>query len=43
VSLSSLAIPQARWPQVSMLETDVDQSGCLGSTISFTYTGQADG
>lgn len=38
-SLSSLGVPQTKWPQVRMLDTLQLQDGCKGATIQFTYSG----
>ena len=42
-SLSSLNVPQGKWPQLKMLDTAQLQDGCKGATIQlvFTGTGQA--
>ncbi|MEV7607786.1 hypothetical protein AB0N65_20325 [Paenarthrobacter sp. NPDC089322] len=43
-SLSSLGVPQTKWPQVRMLDTPQLQDGCKGAALHLTYTGtgQAD-
>jgi hypothetical protein len=42
-SFSSLGLPPATWPQVSMLDTAFDQTGCLGAKLTFAYAGTAVG
>jgi hypothetical protein len=41
VSLAGLRLPEAGWPQLKMLDTDVDQTGCLGAVLTLRYTGTA--
>ncbi len=39
VSLQTLAIPQANWPVIEMLETNTNQDACEGATLTLTYSG----
>jgi hypothetical protein len=39
VSLQTLAIPQANWPVIAMLETHTNQDACEGATLTLTYSG----
>ena len=38
-SLTSLGVPQSKWPQVRMLDTLQLQDGCKGATLQLTYSG----
>ena len=38
-SLSAMSIPQARWPQVNMLNTSFNQDACKGVTLNLSYSG----
>jgi hypothetical protein len=40
-SLSQLGVPQAKWPQVQMLDLSTNQDACKGTTFTLTYTGTA--
>ncbi|MCW3767501.1 hypothetical protein ACKLTP_17630 [Paenarthrobacter ureafaciens] len=42
-SLSGLGIPQSKWPQTRMLDTQLLQDGCKGATLHFTYSGMGQG
>jgi hypothetical protein len=42
-SLSVSGIPQEQRPQIEMLDTDQNQNGCLGSTPTLAYSGNAIG
>jgi hypothetical protein len=42
-SFSALGIPRDQWPQIEMLDTDQNQDGCLGATLTLTYSGTAVG
>ncbi|MBN9131429.1 MAG: hypothetical protein J0I04_17500 [Paenarthrobacter ureafaciens] len=42
-SLSGLGIPQSKWPQIRMLDTQLLQDGCKGATLHFTYSGMGQG
>ena len=42
-TLSALAIPVVDWPQVTMLNTAVNQDGCKGATVSLVYSGSGTG
>ncbi len=37
VSLQQLGVPVADWPQVSMLDTNANQDGCQGASLSLSY------
>jgi hypothetical protein len=41
--LDELGIPPAQWPQVAMLDRPVNQNGCKGASLSFSYTGTSQG
>lgn len=43
VRLSGLGVPASNWPQVEMVETGVNQDACKGATVTFTYSGSAQG
>jgi hypothetical protein len=36
-TLSQLRVPAAQWPQVRMRDTALNQDGCQGATVNFTY------
>ena len=38
-SLTSLGVPQSKWPQVRMLDTLQLQDGCKGATLQLTFSG----
>ncbi|XAS72105.1 hypothetical protein VUN82_24040 [Micrococcaceae bacterium Sec5.1] len=38
-SLTSLGVPQSKWPQVRMLDTLQLQDGCKGATLQLIYSG----
>ncbi len=38
VSLAGLDIPTVEWPEVGMHNTDVNQDGCKGATVTLHYT-----
>jgi hypothetical protein len=38
-SLTSLGVPQSKWPQVRMLDTLELQDGCKGATLQLTFSG----
>jgi hypothetical protein len=38
-SLSTLGLPQASWPRISMLDTLQLQDGCKGATLELTFSG----
>ena len=38
LTLSSLGIPSARWPQVAMLDRPVSQNGCIGASLALSYS-----
>lgn len=40
-SLSQLNVPQAKWPQVTMLDLPSNQDACKATTFKFSYTGTA--
>ena len=42
-SLSDLGLAKAKWPTVSMLETNANQDGCKGAKLTFAFTGVAAG
>lgn len=42
-SLSTSGIPAARWPQIRMLDTSLNQDGCKGATIQLSYSGTGQG
>ncbi|MEW1819782.1 hypothetical protein AB0323_03175 [Arthrobacter sp. NPDC080031] len=42
-SLSGSGIPAARWPQVRMLDTSLNQDGCKGATVQLSYSGTGQG
>ncbi|WP_144876077.1 hypothetical protein [Microbacterium sp. 1.5R] len=37
VTLSGLGWSEASWPQLRMLETDVNQDGCIGAELGLTF------
>jgi hypothetical protein len=37
--LSSLRVPQAKWPQVTLINRPHNQDGCQGAKVTLTYTG----
>jgi hypothetical protein len=37
LTLQQLAVPQAEWPQVSMLDRTTNQDGCEGASLSLSY------
>ena len=39
VSLLTLGVTPASWPQVSMLNTSVNQDGCKGASVGLDYLG----
>jgi hypothetical protein len=39
VSLSSLSIPQADWPVITMINTNGNQDACEGAPLTLTYSG----
>jgi hypothetical protein len=41
IALSELGLLPTSWPQVSMLETDADQTPCLGALLTLAYSGSA--
>jgi hypothetical protein len=41
--LSELGVSENQMPQVAMLNRSVNQDGCKGSTLTFAFTGSADG
>jgi hypothetical protein len=40
-TLQQLGVPQAQWPTVSMPDTHLNQDGCKGATVTFSYQGSA--
>jgi hypothetical protein len=42
-ALSELGFPESQWPQVTMLDRPVNQDGCKGASLSFTYGGTSRG
>ncbi len=40
-TLQSDGIAQSKWPTVRMVENHADQNGCVGATVTLTYTGSA--
>ncbi|MCX2747697.1 hypothetical protein OOZ51_07690 [Arthrobacter sp. MI7-26] len=42
-SLSTSGIPAARWPQIGMLDTSLNQDGCKGATLQLSYSGTGQG
>lgn len=42
-SLSGGGIPAARWPQIRMLDTSLNQDGCKGATLQLSYSGTGQG
>ncbi len=42
-SLSGSGIPAARWPQIRMLDTSLNQDGCKGATLQLSYSGTGQG
>lgn len=38
-TLTELGLADSEWPQVSMLNTNLNQDGCKGATLSLTYSG----
>jgi hypothetical protein len=42
-SLSSSGIPASRWPQITMLDTSLNQDGCKGATLQISYSGTGQG
>jgi hypothetical protein len=42
VSLESLGIEEALWPQVTMRNLDTNQDACKNSVFTFSYTGTAE-
>jgi len=45
ITLSSLGLARATWPQVGLLNTSVNQDGCKGASLMLAYTasGKLDG
>ncbi|MBB6403569.1 hypothetical protein [Arthrobacter sp. AZCC_0090] len=41
--LSTSGILAARWPQIRMLDTSLNQDGCKGATIQLSYSGTGQG
>lgn len=39
-TLSTLGLVAGQWPQVTMLNTNSNQDGCKGATLSLTYSGR---
>jgi hypothetical protein len=42
-TLSELGFPEEEWPQVTMLDRAVNQDGCKGASLTFSYTGSGTG
>ena len=42
-TLTQLGVPQSKWPQIAMRNTDSNQDGCKGATLTLTYTGTGQG
>jgi hypothetical protein len=42
-TLSTSGIDPRFWPQIELLNTDQNQDGCLGATLTLTYSGTAVG
>jgi len=42
-SLSALRVPAAQWPQLRMLNLDVNQDACKGVTVNLRYAGTGSG
>lgn len=42
-SLESLRIAKALWPKIAMLDTTLNQDGCKGATLQFSYSGAGEG
>ncbi|WP_240484186.1 hypothetical protein [Pseudarthrobacter sulfonivorans] len=42
-SLQSLGIAPALWPKIAMLDTALNQDGCKGATLQFSYSGAGEG
>lgn len=41
-SLAGLGFPPAAWPQITLLDTGTNRTGCLGAVPRFMFTGTAD-
>jgi hypothetical protein len=41
--LGELGIPSAQWPQVAMLDRPLNQNGCKGASLRFSYSGRSQG
>jgi hypothetical protein len=42
-SLASLGVAESQWPQLRMLDTNANQDGCKGATLTLAYTGSGSG
>ncbi len=42
-SLKSIGMDEAKWPKIAMLDTTLNQDGCKGATLQFSYSGAGQG
>lgn len=42
-TLQSIGIPNTKWPTIRMVETNINQNGCAGASITVAYLGSAQG